>query len=74
MTLLFNFLVAAALIAAFVVLRLCTDRSVMRTRLGRDHAACEQTGCGVCGSARTGVDPASVSDQTTTTRSACHAP
>jgi len=75
MTLLFNFLIAAALIAAFVVLRLLTDRSVMRARLGQDRADCEQTGCGGgCGSSPTGADPVSVSDKNTPTRSACHAP
>lgn len=77
MNLLLQFLVATALIAAFILLRIFADRQALRARIRQKHTDtdCEQSGCfRGCDLDKATVDVAPVTEKNDLKRSAYHAP
>ena len=77
MNVLLHFLVATALIAAFILLRIFADRQALRARLRQKHtdSDCEQSGCfRGCDFDKATADPGPVTEENALKRSAYHAP
>jgi hypothetical protein len=77
MNLLMDFLVAAALIAGMILLRMFMDRSARCKKFSsiKNENECEQVGCfRGCDSGKDTSEPHSVSGQNPSKRSAYHAP
>jgi hypothetical protein len=75
--LLIPFLIATALIAGLILLRMFAERRALRARIRKDHTdtECEDAGCfRGCSPDRTAAHPDSVSGNNETKRSAYHAP
>lgn len=76
MNLLLHFLIATALIAGLILLRMFAERSALQTKIRGTHAdiECEQAGCyRGCDLDRATPNPDSVSRQNSSKRSTNHA-